>query len=112
VLARALRQPEPLYLTWGIRRAVAAVAALREGGAGYRPRHPEAILLHRLLEEHLEEYLACHEERFAPHDGPLGPHVRRVMEQVLECGRLQNGFARIRCGDCGAERLLALACQA
>jgi hypothetical protein len=63
------------------------------------------------VEAHREPYLASHEERFAERDGPLGAHVPRALETYLECGRLVGGFARVRCGDCGSERLLAFSCQ-
>jgi hypothetical protein len=35
------------------------------------------------------------------------PYVRQVIYRYLDCGILQNGFARGRCGDCGHEYLLA-----
>ncbi|MGH7408949.1 MAG: IS91 family transposase, partial [Candidatus Methylomirabilales bacterium] len=88
-----------------------SIPCVHDAGSVYRPRHPERTSLYRLLEAHLEEYLRCHEERFEPRDGPLRPHVRRVVEAYLECGRLHQGFARIRCGNCGEERLLAFSCQ-
>lgn len=84
---------------------------VHEASGAYRPRHPEHTSLYRLLEEHFDDYLRCHEERFEPRDGHLRPHVRKVVEQFLECGRLHQGFARIRCGDCGDEKLLAFSCQ-
>lgn len=33
------------------------------------------------------------------------------VEQFLACGRLQAGFARIRCPKCHAEHLLAFSCR-
>jgi hypothetical protein len=97
----------PGYGVW----ARASAPCVREAGAVYRARRPEESCLYRLLEQHFEEYLRCHEERFEPADGPLAPHVSRVVLEFLECGRLHGGFARIRCGDCKAERLLAFSCQ-
>ena len=42
--------------------------------------------------------------------------MRRVVpesvEQFLACGRLQGGFARIRCPACKSEHLLAFSCRA
>ena len=35
------------------------------------------------------------------------PYVRQVIHRFLDCGILHNGFARVRCGDCGHEYLLA-----
>lgn len=102
-----VRSPAALSLPfrWGLREAVA------EAAAPYRARQPEKTALYRLLEEHLESYLGTYEERFTDSSGPLRAHARRALNLYLECGRLQNGFARIRCGDCGAERLLAFSCQ-
>lgn len=85
--------------------------AVHETSGAYRPRHPERTTLYQLLEEHFDQYLLCHEERFEPRDGHLRPHIRKVVELYLDCGRMHAGFARIRCGDCGDEKLLAFSCQ-
>ena len=37
--------------------------------------------------------------------------VRREFEKYLECGQLCHGFARVRCGDCGYDRLCAFSCK-
>ena len=37
--------------------------------------------------------------------------VPRVVDQYLECGRPEGGFARIRCPSCRREHLLAFSCQ-
>ena len=34
-----------------------------------------------------------------------------VLERFLECGDLHSGFARIRCGGCGHDLLLAFSCK-
>ena len=33
--------------------------------------------------------------------------MRQVIYRYLDCGILHNGFARVKCGDCGHEYLLA-----
>ncbi|HVV87335.1 MAG TPA: transposase zinc-binding domain-containing protein, partial [Kofleriaceae bacterium] len=33
------------------------------------------------------------------------------MRSYLACGDLARGFCRVRCGDCGVDRLVAFACQ-
>jgi hypothetical protein len=63
------------------------------------------------LDRHFERYAIVHSERYEPRHGPLRPVVRRVVEQYLDCGRLQNGFARLRCAACRADHLLAFSCQ-
>jgi hypothetical protein len=37
--------------------------------------------------------------------------VRQVIYRFLDCGILQNGFARVKCEDCGHEYLLAFSCK-
>ena len=82
-----------------------------ERAAVYRPRHPERTAFYRVIEDHLETYLGTYEDRFESRHGPLRPVVERAAEAFLECGRLQNGFARIRCPRCAGEHLLAFSCQ-
>jgi hypothetical protein len=41
----------------------------------------------------------------------LRPVVVRSVEEFLSCGRLQGGFARIRCPKCRKEHLLAYSCR-
>jgi len=76
---------------------------VREPPGVYRPRRPERSVLHRLLEDRYEEFALVHEDRYERTDGPLRPVVRRVVEQYLDCGILEHGFARVRCPRCGAE---------
>jgi len=68
-------------------------------------------LFYQLFEEHFDSYVRGYEERFEPRSGPLRPVVLRCVEEFLSCGRLQGGFARIRCPKCHAEHLLALSCR-
>jgi hypothetical protein len=38
-------------------------------------------------------------------------YVKTVSYRYLDCGILHNGFARVRCKDCGHEYLLAFSCK-
>ena len=71
-----------------------------DGAANYRPRHPERTALYQLIERAGESYRYCHEERFEPKDGVLRKEADTAIDAFLECGRLQNGFVRIRCPAC------------
>ncbi len=82
-----------------------------ESPAQYKARHPERTAFYRLFETRFDNYLRSYEERFEPRAGPLRPVVARSVEQFLSCGRLQGGFARIRCPKCRAEHLLAFSCR-
>jgi hypothetical protein len=64
-----------------------------------------------LFETHFDSYVWAYEERFEPQSGPLRPVVVRSVEEFLSCGRLEGGFARIRCTKCHKEHLLAYSCR-
>ena len=50
-------------------------------------------------------------ERFEPKYGFFRPVIREVVRNYLTCGDLKKGFARVRCGDCSKEYLLAFSCK-
>ena len=77
----------------------------------YRPRHPERTVLYRVLFHYFDRFLAEYESRFEKEYGFLRPIVKEVVERYLDCGNPRCGFARIRCSDCGEERLLMFSCR-
>ena len=77
----------------------------------YRPRHPETTVLYKALERDFEAYEWAHADRYERSSGPLRSVVRKSVFAYLDCGRLQGGFARIRCPNCHAEHLLAFSCR-
>jgi hypothetical protein len=82
-----------------------------ESAGVYRPRHPERTVVYRLFEEHFERYVREYEERYEPREGSLRKVVPTAVEAYLACGRLEGGFARIRCPNCPAEHPLAFSCR-
>src|SRR6266568_3230842 len=56
-------------------------------------------------------FLAAARERSA-HGRGLPAFVERELRAYLDCGILARGFARVRCPDCGFERLVAFSCKA
>ena len=84
---------------------------IAESPSQYCPRHPERSAFYQLFEAHFDSYVRAYEERFEPQAGPLRPVVVRSVEEFLSCGRLQGGFARIRCTQCRKEHLLAYSCR-
>ena len=74
----------------------------------YERRRPEQTLLHRLVREHLETFLAQVEARTGT---GLPAFVRDEFEGFLECGILAHGFLRVRCVDCAHEKLVAFSCK-
>ncbi len=79
--------------------------------ADYRPRHPEATVFYQVFEQHFDNYFRAYEERFEPRSGPLRRVVPDSVEGFLTCGRLQGGFARVRCPSCKSEHLVAFSCR-
>ena len=71
----------------------------------YRPR-PPTNPLKEIVEDHVEEMLEVYDERFFSTYGPLHPRVRELFESFTRCGDLHFGFLRMRCPDCGHEKLL------
>lgn len=74
----------------------------------YERRRPEQTLLHRLMREHLETFLAEVQARTGT---GLPEFVRDEFEAFLECGILAHGFLRVRCADCAHEKLVAFSCK-
>jgi hypothetical protein len=102
----AVRGPPDIPEPWE-RHAGAAHAPL----GGYRRREPEKTLLHQVVCEELESFLAAARER-SEHGRGLPAFVERELRAYLDCGILARGFARVRCPDCGFERLVAFSCKA
>ncbi len=76
----------------------------------YRPRRPTTTPLYPVVQHHLETFLAQ-----ATETDPMGygvpSWVEKDLRAYLRCGILAHGFARVRCEDCGHERLLAFSCK-
>jgi len=73
----------------------------------YRPRRPEDSGYYQCVEDHFEDFEQVYEERFERAYGFYRPYLRSVIYRYLDCGILRNGFARVRCAECGHEYLLA-----
>ena len=76
----------------------------------YRRHRPEQTPLYRVIQGHLEIWLARREAAW-PDTSPVPAHVEREYRRYLECGLLAHGFARARCGACGHDWLIAFSCK-
>ena len=72
----------------------------------YHPRDPQASQYYQCVEDHFERLEQVYDDRFAKQYEFFRPYVRQVIYRFLDCGILHNGFAHVRCGDCGHEYLL------
>ena len=105
-----------LSLSWEPARpqsglAVSGAYFVCEPPAEYRPRRPETTAHYQLLERYFDDYVFAYEERFESTSGPLRSVVSKAVMAYLACGRPGEGFARLRCPDCLAERILAFSCR-
>lgn len=73
----------------------------------YTRREPEHTVLWGCVDEHLPRFLA----RAAEAERALPQYVRKELEAFLDCGRLERGFARVRCETCDFTRLVAFSCK-
>ncbi len=77
----------------------------------YHPRKPENSPLWKLLNDYYHSFEQHYEEKFEKHYGFFRPVISEVVNEYLRCGDLKEGFARVRCPDCGHEYLLAFSCK-
>jgi hypothetical protein len=77
----------------------------------YRQRDPQSTPYYQCIEDHFETFEQVYEDRFERQYGFYRPYIKQVIYRYLDCGILHNGFARVRCEDCGHEYLLAFSCK-
>ena len=80
-----------------------------DGAPVHCERHwPEQTTLYGLVQQHAETFFAQTE---AATGASLPQFVRDEFDAFLECGILAHGFLRLRCGDCGHDKLVAFSCK-
>ena len=77
----------------------------------YRPRQPRETPFYRIVEEYFERFEQVYPERYEDRYGYLRPVIRETVYTYLNCGDLKQGYARVRCRDCGHKYLLAYSCK-
>jgi len=77
----------------------------------YKQRNPKTSQYYQCVEDHFESLEQVYDERFSKQYGYFRPYVKDVIYRYLDCGDLHNGFARVKCGECGHEYLLAFSCK-
>src|SRR3954469_10369544 len=87
-------------------QAVASARAANQ--VHYERRRPEETTLYQVVQEHLESFLAQVETETG---AQLPKFIKDEFDAFLECGILAHGFLRLRCGDCGHEKLVAFSCK-
>jgi hypothetical protein len=88
-----------------------AISPICSAQSLYRPRNPRKTALYQLMEAHYEEVKALWEDRFEKIYGCWRGFIDHAIWRYLDCGIEKAGFARLKCCDCGRERLLTLSCK-
>jgi hypothetical protein len=73
-------------------------------------RRPEQTTLYRLVQQHAATFTFFAETEAAA-GADLPQFVKDEFDAFLECGILAHGFLRLRCGDCGHDKLVAFSCK-
>jgi ribosomal protein S27E len=63
--------------------------------------------IYRLVQQHYPAFRELRSEV----GRPLPSYVQEEFEAYLKCGRLEEGFLRVRCEECHAEKLVAFSCK-
>jgi hypothetical protein len=79
----------------------------RAAAVEYQRHQPEQTLLHHVVRENLESFLA----RAREENAPVARFVERELRAYLACGVLAYGFLRVHCDACGHDRLVAFSCK-
>src|SRR3954453_8342469 len=74
----------------------------------YERRRPEETTLYQVVQEHRETFLA---QVQAETGARLPEFIKDEFDAFLECGILAHGFLRLRCGECGHDKLVAFSCK-
>lgn len=74
--------------------------------AEYRRRTPEDTLLHRVVRENLNTFLALADAR-AREGRSLPKYVRDEFRRFVDCGILARGFIRLHCPHCKHDDVVA-----
>ena len=73
----------------------------------YERHRPESTLLYQIIQEHWPRF----QEHLADQGKQLPAYVVEEFEAFMACGRLDQGFLRVQCEACHAERLVAFSCK-
>ena len=111
---KALRRPSPVVIE---NPPPAALDLLRSPGKPSVPRRfsaveyerhePEGTLLHEVVRENLDPFLA----RARGREQPTPRFIEQELRAYLRCGVLAHGFLRLHCDDCKLDRLVPFSCK-
>ena len=77
----------------------------------YHSLTPQESQYYQCVEDNFENLEQVYDDQFAKKYGYFRPYIKQVIYRYLDCGILHNGFARVKCEECGHEFLLAFSCK-
>jgi hypothetical protein len=77
----------------------------------YRPRNHEASPFFKVVRDYFDEFERVYPERFQNKYGFWRPVIHSSIDKFLKCGDVKQGFARVRCPECGEEFFVAFSCR-
>jgi ribosomal protein S27E len=77
--------------------------------ATYEQRSPAQGPLYQIVHDHFETFRA--QAAIVREGEGLPRFVEQAYRDFLQCGWLAGGFARLRCDDCGHDRLIPFSCK-
>jgi len=80
-------------------------------GSVYHPRQPQQTPFYQLVQRFYPQFEAVYPERYQERYGFWRPIIGTVVRKFLECGDLQQGFARVRCSECREEFFVPYSCR-
>jgi hypothetical protein len=57
----------------------------------------------RLIDQHFDSFQQVYDERYQAKYGYWRPILEQSATAYLKCGDLDEGFARVRCPECGSQ---------
>lgn len=84
---------------------------MANSGKFYLPRHPEDSLFFKVIEDNFDQFEHNFPQAYQARYGFWRPVIRNTIEKFRKCGDLRQGFARVRCKDCGDEMFVAYSCK-
>jgi ribosomal protein S27E len=77
----------------------------------YRPRNHEASPFFKIVRDRFDDFERVYPERYQQRYGYWRSVIRSSIDKFLKCGDLKEGFARVKCKDCGEEYFVAFSCR-
>jgi hypothetical protein len=77
----------------------------------YHHRQPKSSPFFRIVDSYFDEFERVYSQKFEKDYGFWRPVIHSSVEKFRKCGDLKQGFARIKCGDCGKEMFVPFSCH-